>query len=133
MVTETREASTAAPSLLSGIVSVLYAFAGEERRSDIEECMRDLSVQRHFHLDFRAVDILRSQGHDLLDEDFRNSLLDQASMGNCGVIICIPAVQHLLPVDMEQQLRPADPRILGLRLPASPWTLGAFFFYSAED
>ena len=78
------------PAPLTGSLSVLYAFAGEERKSDIEEFLGRLAVEAGLELDFVALDILRSEGHDLLDEQLRDSLIEKVTMGAFDIVICTP-------------------------------------------
>ena len=71
-------------------LSVLYVFAGVERRSDIREFLESLCLQKSVVLNLVELDTCRNPEHDVLQEAVQDGLIHRLEAGEFHVLVITP-------------------------------------------
>lgn len=104
-------------------VSLLYVFAGQKRKSDVGEQLADLQRQGAINLEILELDLLRSEAHDVLQEEFWEATMKKLDAGFYKVLIITP------PCNTHSRARnsgaPGPPPVRSKRYPKGfPWLSG---------
>ena len=68
-------------------LSVLYIFAGEQRRSGVKQCLEGLQVRWGYKLTMKEVDLLRGKDQDVCQGTFRQGLMSELRSGKYDLLI----------------------------------------------
>lgn len=71
-------------------LSILYVFAGRQRKADIRDCLEGLQKEWNFLLFMKEVDLLRCPEQDITQEAYWHSLLQEIDLKQYHLLIITP-------------------------------------------
>lgn len=105
------------------VFRVLYVFAGAARKSDLEDCLKELQQEFNLTIECESIDLARGDSHDVLGKDLWPTKLQQIKQGYYqAVVITPPCNTHSRA---RHSLTPGPPPVRSRLYPYGyPWLFG---------